>query len=142
MKIRHITRDIDPETGDVRHFRAGYTDRELVRAGVITRGPTKGQRARRKRRKREHYQDCPPRPLFHTRTPDIEPEERARLKNEVFQAARWRCQACGHAIRRHLTLDHIIPLSRGGGWHRENLQCLCQHCNQAKADKMPYDLAA
>ena len=33
---------------------------------------------------------------------------------------------------RHLGVDHIIPHSRGGGDHIENLQLLCAHCNRVK----------
>jgi hypothetical protein len=36
-----------------------------------------------------------------------------------------------------LTLDHIIPKSRGGdgSWH--NLVCACKKCNHRKADRTP-----
>lgn len=34
------------------------------------------------------------------------------------------------------TLDHIVPVSRGGTWYFKNLQLLCWFCNQAKADKL------
>ncbi len=34
-----------------------------------------------------------------------------------------------------LTLDHIIPKSKGG-IGRENKQCLCWPCNQQKSDKV------
>jgi hypothetical protein len=31
-----------------------------------------------------------------------------------------------------LTTDHIVPLSRGGGNHQENLQVMCKKCNGEK----------
>ena len=54
----------------------------------------------------------------------------------------WRddsqCQYCGRFdVYRKLTLDHVIPKSRGGdkGWL--NLVTCCQRCNQRKGDKTP-----
>jgi len=36
------------------------------------------------------------------------------------------------------TIDHVIPLSKGGGrFDRDNLKLACLRCNQEKADKMP-----
>ena len=31
--------------------------------------------------------------------------------------------------------DHILPQSRGGTDHIENLQLLCSHCNRSKGSK-------
>ncbi|GAA3940556.1 HNH endonuclease [Hymenobacter algoricola] len=142
-KMRIIGRDIDPETGDVSYFNPGYTSRtEALKGQRKEKPPTKGQKAHRRRKKKEHYAGCRPRPLFHDQTPKLhdDPAERFRLKQEVIRDAGHRCQVCGTGD--NLTLDHIIPLSKGGGWHRANLQCLCNDCNQAKGDKMPYELAA
>jgi 5-methylcytosine-specific restriction endonuclease McrA len=35
------------------------------------------------------------------------------------------------------TLDHIIPLSKGGSDHWENTQAVHNKCNKAKGDRMP-----
>lgn len=46
-----------------------------------------------------------------------------------------RCQACG--AREDLTIDHIVPRSRGGTDRKSNLQVLCRDCNVEKADTLP-----
>lgn len=35
-----------------------------------------------------------------------------------------------------LTVDHIIPLSKGGKNEKKNKQCLCYTCNQIKGNKI------
>jgi len=48
------------------------------------------------------------------------------------------CQYCGKKFpSSELSLDHVIPRSRGGGDTWENLVCACTNCNAKKADKMP-----
>ena len=34
-----------------------------------------------------------------------------------------------------MEVDHILPRSRGGTDHVENLQLLCAHCNRSKGNK-------
>lgn len=36
-----------------------------------------------------------------------------------------------------VTIDHVIPLSRGGKHRRDNLVAACQSCNSSKSDKLP-----
>ena len=45
-----------------------------------------------------------------------------------------RCRRCGSA--RNLEVDHIVPLSRGGGSEEDNLQAMCRRCNRRKAKKL------
>lgn len=68
--------------------------------------------------------------------------------DDVFSRDRWRCQRCGRkCLRRfshsHLdrspTLDHIIPLSKGGPHTLANCQLLCWACNSNKGDKIGGD---
>ena len=37
---------------------------------------------------------------------------------------------------KNLTIDHIIPLSRGGTNALKNIQILCKTCNEKKGDKV------
>lgn len=49
---------------------------------------------------------------------------------------RGRCHICKKRCRRsELTIDHLIPLSRGGTHTPENLAVACLSCNCAKRDR-------
>lgn len=37
------------------------------------------------------------------------------------------------------TIDHIVPISKGGTYDYDNLQCCCFKCNQLKSNEMPDD---
>lgn len=63
--------------------------------------------------------------------------------NGFFTTAEWRaiiakqksrCALCGMKCK--LTVDHIIPLSRGGSNYAFNLQGLCGCCNASKQAKI------
>lgn len=45
------------------------------------------------------------------------------------------CRCCG--ATEYLSIDHIVPASRGGGGDDSNLQVLCLSCNLKKGNKMP-----
>lgn len=47
-----------------------------------------------------------------------------------------RCQYCGSPSA-PLTIDHIIPRSRGGGDTWENLTTACIVCNNRKGNRTP-----
>jgi 5-methylcytosine-specific restriction endonuclease McrA len=55
-----------------------------------------------------------------------------RLK--VFERDEWRCRFCGG--QNNLVIDHIFPVSKGGGNQIENLQTLCKNCNDLKGNKV------
>jgi len=54
----------------------------------------------------------------------------------VLSRDNYSCQACGRKRGGNvkLTVDHKIPLSKGGTDELENLWTLCHECNQGKAD--------
>lgn len=57
---------------------------------------------------------------------------------EILAAQGHRCAYCRADLltaKRHV--DHILPLALGGSNGRENLQYLCQQCNQSKSARDP-----
>jgi hypothetical protein len=52
------------------------------------------------------------------------------IRNFVLERDNYTCLACGS--NENLTVDHILPRSRGGTNKIENLQILCQPCNITK----------
>jgi 5-methylcytosine-specific restriction endonuclease McrA len=47
------------------------------------------------------------------------------------------CQGCGKRKSYvDMTVDHIIPRSKGGSDRWSNLQLMCYPCNQSKADQI------
>lgn len=53
---------------------------------------------------------------------------------EIVRQHKNRCHYCGK--KRVLTLDHVIPLSKGGLHVIENIVPACRSCNSKKKDKM------
>lgn len=52
----------------------------------------------------------------------------------VFKKYGTKCVTCGSP--HDLTVDHIIPLARGGDWSIENLQPMCKSCNSSKGARV------
>lgn len=56
-----------------------------------------------------------------------------RIRNAVYRRDKYRCLNCGDWG--DLTLDHVIPESKGGESTMDNLQTLCRVCNSRKGVK-------
>ena len=56
-------------------------------------------------------------------------------RNRIYKRDGYQCVYCGS--HKNLTLDHVIPKSRGGSNTWTNLVTSCQKCNLKKADKTP-----
>tara|TARA_B100000941_G_C28379108_1_gene486339 strand:+ start:201 stop:734 length:534 start_codon:yes stop_codon:yes gene_type:complete len=56
----------------------------------------------------------------------------------VFERDRNICQYCNNKfIDKELTLDHVLPKSRGGQNTWDNLVSACKKCNQKKGNRTP-----
>ena len=53
----------------------------------------------------------------------------------VFKRDGFKCLYCG--VKKDLTIDHVIPKSRGGLNTWENLVTCCHKCNKKKGQKTP-----
>ena len=58
----------------------------------------------------------------------------ANLRAQVYARDGLRCVVCGSTDR--LTIDHIVPVSKGGTNDIDNLQSMCQPCNSSKGARM------
>ncbi len=73
----------------------------------------------------------------------IEKERARRLRKTKWwrrRCAQGRCYYCGRKVKSsELTMDHVIPLSRGGRSVRENLVPACKECNAKKKYLTPWE---
>ncbi|MEA2283715.1 MAG: hypothetical protein QOK21_4322 [Solirubrobacteraceae bacterium] len=67
-----------------------------------------------------------------------DPHRRKITRRAVFARDGWECQYCG--ARTALTVDHVIPRSKGGGSDWENIVASCAPCNRRKADRLPHQI--
>ena len=56
-------------------------------------------------------------------------------RRAVFARDNWTCQYCGS--RSNLTVDHVIPRSKGGASSWDNIVASCAPCNRRKGDHLP-----
>ena len=60
------------------------------------------------------------------------------IRTKILMRDGYRCQYCGvRGTAVDMTLDHILPRSRGGRTHPENLAASCRACNNRKGDRTP-----
>jgi 5-methylcytosine-specific restriction endonuclease McrA len=61
--------------------------------------------------------------------------QRKISRRALFARDGWRCQYCGTEAGK-LTLDHVVPRSRGGESSWENVVTSCAPCNLRKGNRM------
>lgn len=60
-------------------------------------------------------------------------------RKAVLARDAWTCQYCG-SERHGLTVDHVIPRSRGGQSVWENIVASCAPCNRRKGNRLPREI--
>ena len=72
-----------------------------------------------------------------------------RNKARELRRSRWwqqktstgTCWYCGQKVGfKNLTMDHVIPLARGGRSTKDNLVPCCKECNIKKKSSLPVEL--
>jgi len=65
-------------------------------------------------------------------------QTRAHSRKNILLRDRYTCQFCSRILPAHeLTIDHVIPRSRGGHADWDNVVASCQSCNTTKGDRLP-----
>ena len=86
--------------------------------------------------------------FFHFDTLDEAEIRTERAKAREFRKTRWwqqktasgLCHYCGVNIaHRNLTMDHLVPLARGGRSTKNNLVPSCKDCNNKKKNMLPLE---
>lgn len=56
----------------------------------------------------------------------------------VYERDNYQCQFCGLFLtRKNATIDHVVPVSKGGRTEWTNCSCACLKCNNKKAARTP-----
>jgi 5-methylcytosine-specific restriction endonuclease McrA len=66
--------------------------------------------------------------------------QRKISRRALFARDEWSCVYCGTSGGR-LTLDHVVPRSRGGDSVWENVVTACAPCNLRKGDRLPEEVS-
>ena len=76
---------------------------------------------------------------FYSRMPRTEVKFNRR---NIFARDENRCQYCGkRRPTSELSLDHVVPRSRGGKSSWTNIVCACTRCNARKGGRLPNEAA-
>jgi 5-methylcytosine-specific restriction endonuclease McrA len=94
-------------------------------------------------------QDDDTNPSFEAADEEHVRREKAKAR-ELRHSAWWKnqlgkgqCYYCRRRVQvRELTMDHIVPVTRGGRSHKGNLVPCCKDCNSSKKYLLPVEWAA
>lgn len=68
-------------------------------------------------------------------------QTRALSRKNILLRDRYTCQYCGVVLPSgDLTLDHVMPRSRGGASTWENLVACCHECNRRKGNQLLHEM--
>jgi 5-methylcytosine-specific restriction endonuclease McrA len=60
-----------------------------------------------------------------------------QIRKRIIARDQGICAYCG--VENATTVDHVLPVARGGDDSEANLVCACVKCNTSKGKKMPFD---
>lgn len=60
-------------------------------------------------------------------------------RRSLLSRDNYTCQYCG-SVEHPLTIDHVIPKSRGGKTEWTNVVAACVSCNRKKGNKLPHEI--
>ena len=64
----------------------------------------------------------------------------SKQRADIYKKSNGICQLCGRKITfKDMSVDHIIPISKGGSNDINNTQAACLICNRFKADIYPQE---
>jgi len=69
-----------------------------------------------------------------TRYINLEYRDVPLTRNNIFKRDDYRCVYCGKSNTQDLTIDHVVPRSKGGRDKWDNVVTACAKCNNEKAD--------
>jgi 5-methylcytosine-specific restriction endonuclease McrA len=59
-------------------------------------------------------------------------------REEIFARDEWRCWICGEPVlREHASIDHLVPIARGGSDQPDNVRLAHSLCNSRRGARMP-----
>ncbi len=64
-----------------------------------------------------------------------------KIRQDILLRDGRRCRYCWSNVG-PFEIDHVIPVSRGGGSEPDNLVVACRLCNRRKKDRTPYEWLA
>jgi len=107
-------------------FFASEEEKEAARKALerIRAKRTAAERIEREKQAKRHY-------IRKRRTEFA--SKQADLMLALIERDGYQCKNCDS--QDDLSIDHIIPLSKGGRDELDNLQILCQSCNSSKGDR-------
>ena len=74
--------------------------------------------------------------LLGHRKPDMSDAVSPYARKHLHETQQGRCNGCGNTYHaKDLTVDHIVPVSKGGTNDTANLQLLCHNCNSVKGNR-------
>ncbi len=88
---------------------------------------------------------------FYSDAPDELAIRAERERARTLRKTRWwqqktasgLCYYCGkHVVYKNFTMDHIVPLARGGRSTKDNLVACCKECNTSKKNMLPLEWEA